>query len=145
MNILISACLLGLNCRYDAGNCYQPGLEKLKKRYHFIPICPEVYGGLPTPREPAEIIGNKVVTKSGCNVTAQYEKGAQEAVALARIMGCRIAVLKAKSPACGKGKIYDGSFDGRLVDGNGILVRLLTDAGVIVLSENEIERLNERM
>lgn len=141
MNILVSACLLGLNCRYDGLSCYQTGVEKLKNRYHLIPVCPEVYGGLPTPREPAEIVGNEVVTKSGCNVTAQYEKGAQEALALARMMECRIAVLKAKSPSCGKGKIYDGSFGGRLIDGSGILARLLMDEGLTVLTEDELEKL----
>lgn len=141
MNILVSACLLGLNCRYDGSGCYQADLEKLKNRYHLIPVCPEIYGGLPTPREPAEIVGNQVVTKSGYDVTAQYEKGAKETLALARMLDCRIAVLKAKSPSCGKGKIYDGSFCGRLIDGNGVLSCLLINKGLTVLTEDEIEKL----
>ncbi|MDF3005198.1 MAG: hypothetical protein K0S22_1670 [Oscillospiraceae bacterium] len=141
MNILVSACLMGLNCRYDGSGYYQPKLEKLKNKYHLIPICPEIYGGLTTPREPAEIQGNKVMTKSGCDVTAQYEKGAQETLALARMMDCRIAVLKAKSPSCGKGKIYDGSFCGKLINGNGVVARLLINQGLTVLTEEDIETL----
>lgn len=141
MNILVSACLLGLNCRYDGSGCYQAALEKLKGGHNLIPVCPELYGGLPTPREPAELIGNKVMTKSGIDVTAEYKKGAQETLALARLLGCRTAVLKAKSPSCGKGQIYDGSFCGRLTDGSGVLARLLINEGLTVLTENEIEKL----
>lgn len=135
MNILVSACLMGLNCRYDGSGCYQPKIEKLKKKYHLIPVCPEIYGGLATPREPAEIVGDKVVTKTGC------EKGAQETLALARMMDCHIAVLKAKSPSCGKSKIYDGSFCGKLVDGSGILASLLINEGMTVLTEDDFETL----
>ena len=141
MNILVSACLMGLNCRYDGSGCYQPKIEKLKMKYHLIPVCPEIYGGLAIPREPAEIVGDKVVTKSGCDVTAEYEKGAQETLALARMMDCHVAVLKAKSPSCGKGKIYDGSFCGRLISGNGILASLLIHEGLTVLTEDDIETL----
>lgn len=141
MEILVSACLLGLNCRYDGSGCYHAGLEKLKSLHHMIPICPELYGGLPTPREPAEIVGDKVLTKSGRNVTAQYEKGAQEVLALARMFNCRVAVLKAKSPSCGKKVVYDGRFSGKLVDGNGVLAQLLIDEGLTVLTEDEIEKL----
>lgn len=141
MNILVSACLLGINCRYDGASCCWPGLEKLQEKYHLIPVCPEVYGGLPTPREPAEIVGGRVMTKSGRNVTAQYEKGAQEMLALARTLGCCAAVLKSKSPSCGKGQIYNGHFSGALVNGDGVFARLLLSKGMAVLTENEIEKL----
>lgn len=141
MNILVSACLLGTNCRYDGAGCCRAGLKKLEGRHHLIPVCPEVYGGLPTPREPAEIVGDKVMTKSGRDVTAQYEKGAQEMLALARMLGCRAAVLKSKSPSCGKGQIYDGGFSGTLISGDGIFARLLADEGLTVLTEDEIEKL----
>ncbi len=141
MNILVSACLLGLNCRYDGSGCYQTGLEKLQSRHHLIPVCPELYGGLPTPREPAEIVGDKVLTGSGRDVTAQYKKGAQETLALARMFNCRVAILKSKSPSCGKNFVYDGSFSGKLADGNGILAQLLIDEGLAVLTEDEIEQL----
>lgn len=139
VNILVSACLLGLSCRYDGSGCYLAELEKLKERHNLIPVCPEVYGGLPTPREPAEIVGGSVLTKSGRDVTVQYQKGAREALLLARRLDCRAALLKYKSPSCGKGRIYDGSFSGRLVDGSGLLARLLTDAGIPVFTEQEIE------
>ncbi len=141
MNILVSACLLGQNCRYDGSNCYQPGVERLKAMHGLIPVCPEIYGGLPTPREPAELRNGRVMTKSGADVTAAYEKGAQETLALARFLGCRTAVLKTKSPSCGRDQIYDGSFSGRLVGGSGILARLLADEGITVLTEREIEAL----
>lgn len=141
MNILVSACLLGQNCRYDGSGCYQAGIEKLKAKHHLIPVCPEIYGGLPTPREPAEIIGGRVMTKSGADVTAAYEKGARETLALARLLDCRVAVLKAKSPSCGRDQIYDGSFSGRLVSGSGVLARLLADEGLTLLTEADIEAL----
>lgn len=141
MNILVSACLLGQSCRYDGSDCYQAGIERLKAKHHLIPVCPEIYGGLPTPREPAEIIGGRVITKCGANVTAAFEKGARETLALARLLDCRVAVLKAKSPSCGRGQIYDGSFSGRLIDGSGILARLLMDEGLTVLTETEIKAL----
>ena len=141
MNILVSACLLGLSCRYDGSGCYLAELERLKERHHLIPVCPEVYGGLPTPREPAERVGGSVITKSGRDVTAQYEKGAREALLLARRLGCRAALLKDKSPSCGKGRIYDGSFGGRLIPGDGMLARLLSDGGIPVFTEREIEAL----
>lgn len=141
MNILVSACLLGLNCRYDGTGCYQAEIEKLEARHHLIPICPEIYGGLPTPREPAEIVGHSVITKSGRDVTAAYKKGAKETLLLARRLDCRVAVLKSKSPSCGRGQIYDGSFSGRLVDGDGVLVQLLADVGITVLTEAGIEAL----
>lgn len=141
MTILVSACLMGLSCRYDGSGCSQAGIERLKAAHHLIPVCPEVYGGLPTPREPAEIIGGRVVTKSGGDVTAQYQKGAEEALLLARRLDCRAALLKAKSPSCGKGEIYDGSFGGRLILGDGILARLLSEEGIPVFTEHEIEAL----
>lgn len=141
MNILVSACLLGLNCRYDGLGCYQAEIEKLKAKHHLLPVCPEIYGGLPTPREPAEIIGGSVITKGGRDVTAAYEKGAKEMLLLAQRLDCRVAVLKSKSPSCGKGQIYDGSFSGRLVDGDGILAQLLTDEGITVLTEGEMQAL----
>lgn len=141
MNILVSACLLGTDCRYNGAGCYWAGMEALKVRHHLIPVCPEVYGGLPIPREPAEIIGDRVMTRSGRDVTAQYEKGAREMLALAKMLGCRAAVLKSKSPSCGKGQIYDGSFAGILTDGDGIFARLLLGEGITVLTESQMEKL----
>ena len=115
MNILVSACLLGVSCRYDGGaNACPALLEALRAGGHTaVPVCPEVYGGLPTPRPPAERQGCRVTTCTGADVTAAYQKGADTAVRLAALTGCTAAVLKANSPSCGAGTIYDGSFSPR--------------------------------
>lgn len=141
MNILVSACLLGVACRYD-GKC-KPCDEviRLAERYTLIPFCPEIYGGLPTPRHPSEIVGNKVVNDKGEDVTMQYEKGAKEALRLTKMYNCTCAILKEKSPSCGKGKIHNGKFDGGYVDGDGITTRLLKENCITVLGESEINKL----
>ena len=108
--ILISACLLGVRCRYDGGSKPQEPILRLMEKYTLIPVCPEQLGGLPTPRLPSERIGAQVVMKDGTDVTAAYRRGAEEALRLARLFGCRRAVLKERSPSCGSGTIYDGSF-----------------------------------
>ena len=138
MKILVSACLLGCACRYDGKSkpCYD--VIALMDKHTLIPVCPEIYGGLSTPRSPSEIQGGAVVNKEGKDVTAEYEKGAAEALALARKFGCKVAILKAKSPSCGKGEVYDGSFSGQLTKGNGITARLLAENGIEVFTENEI-------
>ena len=136
MNILISACLLGLPCRYDGKAKPWPGAEELKKRHTLIPFCPECCGGLPTPREPSEIRGSRVVSRTGCDVTDAYRRGAEEALAMCRMFACRCAVLKEKSPSCGCGKIYDGTFTGTLTDGDGITAALLKENGIRVYMVN---------
>ena len=138
MKILVSACLLGCACRYDGKSkpCYD--VIALMDKHTLIPVCPEIYGGLSTPRSPSEIQGGAVVNKEGKDVTAEYEKGAAEVLALARKFGCKVAILKAKSPSCGKGEVYDGSFSGQLTKGNGITARLLAENGIEVFTENEI-------
>ena len=112
--ILISACLLGVRCRYDGGSKPVLSVEALMGRYQLVPVCPEQLGGLPTPREPSERQGDLVVMKSGADVTAQYQRGAEQALHLARVFGCKKAVLKERSPSCGSGEIYDGTFSGKL-------------------------------
>lgn len=138
MNILVSACLLGINCRYNAVRVEDPNALKLMEKYTVIPFCPEVYGGLPTPRVPGERIGNKVIGKDGSDLTKQYIEGAKEALRLAHMYDCQYAVLKERSPSCGHGAIYDGSFSGRLVRGNGITAELLERGGITVLGESDI-------
>lgn len=125
--LLISACLLGANCKYSGGNNALPPetLAALRKTYRLIPVCPEVAGGLPVPREPSERQAGRVVSRSGRDVTAEYRRGAETALRLAERFGCRKALLKERSPSCGNGKIYDGSFSGRLVSGNGVTAELL--------------------
>jgi uncharacterized protein YbbK (DUF523 family) len=139
MNILISACLLGIRCRYDGKAKYDARIEKLMEKHHLIPVCPEIYGGLSTPRDPSERAGDKVMGKSGQDVTAAFERGAQETLALAKLLGCGYAILKERSPSCGHGRIYDGTFSGRLADGNGVTAELLEKNGVTVLGESQIE------
>lgn len=141
MNVLISACLLGVNCRYDGGNSYREAIEQLKDRCHLIPICPEMLGGLAAPRPPAEIFNGKVWDREGKDVSKQFHKGAQETFRIANILDCKYAVLKEKSPSCGSGKIYDGTFTGTLVEGDGITAKALKDMGIQVFGETKIAEL----
>ena len=136
--LLISACLLGANCKYSGGNNALPPetLAALRKTYRLIPVCPEVAGGLPVPREPSERQGARVVSRSGRDVTAEYRRGAETALRLAKRFDCRKALLKERSPSCGNGKIYDGgSFSGRLVPGNGVTAELLMVQKLEILGE----------
>lgn len=136
--VLVSACLLGMNCRYDGRGKELPGLKKLCERVDFVPFCPEQMGGLSTPRPPAERQGERVCTKEGKDVTAAYEKGAEMGVELARTLRCGCALLKTKSPACGVGEIYDGTFSGTLVAGEGLAAQKLREAGVVLFREDQL-------
>ena len=140
-NLIISACLLGTACRYDAKSVKKIDTEKLCARYNLIPVCPEIYGGLPTPRIPSERRGDKVIMQSGSDVTENFKRGALSALEFAKINGCTKALLKEKSPSCGKGKIYDGSFTGTLTDGDGVAAELLSENGIAVFGESEIDKL----
>ena len=135
-SILISACLLGVRCRYDGGSKPQEPILRLMEKYTLIPVCPEQLGGLPTPRLPSERIGAQVVMKDGTDVTAAYRRGAEEALRLARLFGCRRAVLKERSPSCGSGTIYDGTFRHRRISGDGLTAALLKANGVQVYNED---------
>jgi len=138
MNILVSACLLGVNCRYNGTGKLQEEILGLMKNHNLVPVCPEVYGGLQTPREPAEKVGDKILTKSGVDVTENFYRGAREIGELAKLYDCKYAILKERSPSCGYGKIYDGTFTGKVVDGNGILAELLAEQGIKVIGESAI-------
>ena len=142
-HLLISACLLGAQCRYDGQS--KPVLEMvaLSEQFDLVPLCPEQLGGLPTPRTPAERIGDRVITKDGRDVTAEYRRGAEQALHLARLCGCRIVLLKERSPSCGSGTIYDGTFTGGLTAGDGVTAALLRENGITVYGESEIGRLLE--
>ena len=141
MNILVSACLLGVHCRYDGNGVLQEEIKQLSKEHHLIPVCPEIFGGLATPRDPAERIGECVITKKGEDVTAQYTKGAEEVLQLCKFYDCHYAILKERSPSCGYGKIYDGAFCGTLIEGNGVTAQLLADYGVEIYVESKISEL----
>ena len=133
MRLLISACLLGCRCRYDGASKTQPWVAALAERYELVPVCPEQLGGLPTPRLPAE--------RQGGDVTAQYRRGAEEALRLADLLGCEAALLKERSPSCGSGTVYDGTFTGTLTAGDGVTAELLRAHGIPVYGESRIEEL----
>lgn len=139
--LLISACLLGVACRYDGKSKPVPGIEKLVEKYELIPVCAEIFGGLPTPRTPAEICGDKVVTKEGKDVTAEYIKGAEEVLRLGKLFGCKKALLKEKSPSCGSGIIHNGKFDGGLCEGFGKTAELLLANGFEIFGESKLSDL----
>ena len=140
MNILISMCLLGASCRYDGKPGKLADLKKLQG-HCLIPVCPEQLGGLPTPRLPSERSGERVLMCDGTDVTDRYRQGAEETLRLAKRCGCRIAVLKRKSPSCGSGEIYDGSFNRTLVPGWGVTAQLLRENGIAVYDETQLEQL----
>ena len=140
MRILISACLLGTCCRYDGGGNRQEWAEELGQRYELVPVCPEQLGGLSTPRPPAERQGDRVVTNTGGDVTAAYEKGAAEALALAKLLNCQAAILKERSPSCGRGTIYDGTFSHTQVPGDGVTAQRLLEAGISVYGESQVSQ-----
>ena len=141
--LLISRCLLGDKCRYDGKSrpLAAETLQALRARYDLIPVCPEVLGGLPTPRTPSERQGDRVVMKTGADVTEEYRRGAEAALQAAQENQVCAAVLKERSPSCGKGKIYDGTFTGALTNGNGVMAEVLLNAGFTVYGESEIETL----
>jgi uncharacterized protein YbbK (DUF523 family) len=143
--ILVSACLLGVCCRYDGrGNPSAQVLDLLKRDdLELIPVCPEQLGGLVTPRLPSERVEDRIINRAGEDVTDQFQRGAAEALRLARSYGCDVAVLKERSPSCGCGRIYDGSFTGTLTEGNGVTTELLLSAGIQVVGESRIEQLTE--
>ncbi|MBE7724169.1 MAG: DUF523 domain-containing protein [Enterocloster citroniae] len=143
MNILVSACLLGVECRYDGKGVLDPAVKALLDRHFLIPVCPEIMGGLATPRTPAERANGRVMTRDGQDVASSYQKGAQQALKLALLYGCRAAILKERSPSCGNGQIYDGTFTGKLTEGEGVCAGLLKSHGIKVYGESQIERLLE--
>ncbi|OUT11928.1 purine-nucleoside phosphorylase [Campylobacter concisus] len=139
--ILISACLAGINCKFNGENnlLNKDVLDEISKRYHLLFVCPEVYGGLSTPREPAEMKNGVVVCKfSGKDVSENFKNGAEICLRIAKLNGCKKAILKSKSPSCGSGQIYDGSFSKRLILGDGITAKLLKENEILVYSEDEI-------
>jgi len=139
--LLVSACLLGETCRYDGGSQYCAAAAALGERYELIAACPEVLGGMPVPRTPAEIRDGRVVSADGEDRTALFRLGAERTLALACEAGARKALLKSESPSCGRGLVHDGSFSGRLVPGKGVTAALLEEKGITVRTELEISEL----
>ena len=145
--ILISRCFLGENVRYNnvVSTLVHPLLVLWQQQKRFIPICPEISGGLPVPREAAEIQQNtnKVITKSGINVSTQFNLGAQQALTLCQQHHIRFALLKESSPSCGSAHIYDGSFTNNKILGQGVTSQLLTQHNIKIFSENTLEALEK--
>ena len=141
--LLISACLIGENCKYSGGNNALPEeqLRQLKENYELIPVCPEQLGGLPTPRTPAERRGDRVITRDGRDVTAEFHAGAERVRQISIDDTIRRALLKSRSPSCGRDRIYDGTFSGTLIRGNGVTAQILLEQGISVYTEEEIHRL----
>ena len=139
--VLVSACLLGKPCRYDGKSKADARVLALAERYELIPVCPEQLGGLPTPRDPSERQGARVVMASGRDVTEAYRRGEEAALALCQQNGCEAAVLKEKSPSCGCGQIYDGTFSRRLTAGDGVTAEALKAHGITIYGESDVEKL----
>ncbi|MFA6587753.1 MAG: DUF523 domain-containing protein [Patescibacteria group bacterium] len=136
--IICSACLLGIKCRYDGKIKSNKKFIKLSKDSYLIPVCPEQLGGLTTPREPAEQKGKKVFTKSGKDVTKNFSQGATQVLKIAKMFKARQAILKQRSPSCGSGQIYDGSFSGKIIKGDGVTTKLLKKHKIKVISEEDL-------
>ncbi len=139
MNLLVSSCLLGLKCRYSGGTCLSESVKRLAGYFGLIPVCPEQMGGLPTPRFPVELRDGRAVSRSGEDVTELFQKGAQEALKLAELFHCRYAILKSKSPSCGFGSIYDGTFSGAMTHGEGVSAGIFRHAGIVLFNEENAE------
>ncbi len=135
MKIIVSACLLGDNVKYNGGNNKKDDLIDFLKDYEIVKVCPEVMGGLSIPRIPSEIKEEKVFNKENMDVTDKYLLGAYDALELAKRENIHVAILKERSPSCGSNYIYDGTFSGNLINGEGITTRLLRENGITVLNE----------
>ncbi len=142
--VFISACLTGQNVKYNGKNNKIPNIEKLRERFELIPFCPEVEGGLPTPRPPSEIVSvkpPKIVNQKGEDVTAFFIKGARKALKICIKEGIKKAILKANSPSCGKNRVYDGTFSSRLIEGEGITAKIFKKNDIDILDESDLEKI----
>ncbi len=139
MKIMVSACLLGENCKYSGGNNFNSRVADYVKGHEVITVCPEVLGGLPIPRTPAEIVNGVVMTKDGRSVDAEFRLGAQRALEIAQKNVVDVVILKSGSPSCGVKQVYDGTFSGRKVDGKGVFAELLLQNGFSVIDSDSIE------
>ena len=141
--LLISACLAGENCKYSGGNNFigETALASLGDKYELVSVCPEVMGGLSVPRCPCERIGARVMNERGEDVTAQFKAGAELTADICERQGVKKALLKEKSPSCGSGRIYDGTFSHTVIAGDGVTAQRLRALGIALYGESEIEKL----
>lgn len=138
MKIMVSACLLGENCKYNGGNNYSAKVAKYIEGHEIIPVCPEVLGGLPTPRVPAEIVNGTVTRRGGVSVDKEFRRGAELALERAKQEKIDMAILQSRSPSCGVKQIYDGTFSNKKIKGQGVFARLLLENGFTVIDAEEI-------
>ena len=138
MKILVSGCLLGENCKYNGGNNYSEIVAEYIKGHEVISVCPECLGGLPTPRVPAEIVNGVVTNREGQNVDAEFRKGAEIALEIAQKEQIDVAILQSRSPSCGVKQIYDGTFSGTRIDGQGVFARLLKENGIPMMDVEDL-------
>lgn len=137
--ILVSACLLGEKCRYDGKDNKMEKLITYLQDKEVYPICPEVWGGLSTPRVPSEIVEDKVINQLGEDTTEAFYKGAKQALKVAQDHGIKKAILKSKSPSCGSGLVYDGTFSRKLIEKDGICAKMLKEHGILIMSSDEFK------
>lgn len=142
MKILVSACLVGENCKYNGKNNYNEKLCEFLKNHQVVTVCPEVLGGLPTPRIPSEIVNGEVINKEGISVDKEFRLGAEKAFQIAMDEKVDLAILQSRSPSCGVKEIYDGTFSKTKIPGSGVFARMLIDAGVKVVDLEEFENVD---
>ena len=138
MKIAVSACLLGDNCKYNGGNNYSGKVAEFVKGHEVISVCPEVMGGLPTPRESSEIVDGVVRHKDGVSVDEEFRRGAESALKKVLENEVELVILQSRSPSCGVKQIYDGTFSGTLVPGQGVFAKLLAENGIEVMDVSEL-------
>ena len=138
MKIAVSACLLGENCKYNGGNNYNEKLVEFLKEHEVVGVCPEVLGGLPIPRMSSEIVEGVVRHKDGTSVDEEFRKGAKESLRIIKEMGAELVILQSRSPSCGVGIIYDGTFSKTLIPGDGVFVKLLKENGICVMDVKDL-------
>ena len=138
MKIAVSACLLGENCKYNGGNNYNEKLNEMLKKHEVLPVCPEVFGGLPTPRVPSETVNGKVTMRDGTDVDRAFRKGAEIALQKVIGFGADFCILQSRSPSCGVKEIYDGTFSGTKIPGKGVFVRELEKAGIAAVDAEDV-------
>lgn len=143
MKYIVSACLIGDDCKYNSGNNYDNSVVSFLKDKEYIKVCPECLGGLSIPRIPSEIVLDRVINKEGIDVTKEYNLGALKTLEIAKKHNCTCAIFKSRSPSCGCGEIYDGTFSKKIIQGDGITTKLLKENNIRVISNEEISLLME--
>ncbi|MCR5829838.1 MAG: DUF523 domain-containing protein [Lachnospiraceae bacterium] len=139
MKIAVSACLMGENCKYNGGNNYSEKVIEFVKGHEVIPICPEVMGGLPTPRKPSEIVNGIVMHKDGSSVDEEFKRGAQLALDIVLKNNVDMVILQSRSPSCGVNNVYDGTFSGKLIPGEGVFAGLLHKHNISVVDVGDLK------